>query len=165
MVERASLGSVVIASASVVSSASAVVEASVTTAVVSESAVIPSTTVAALAATAGSGLFAAVADRTACKVGIVAFRTGPIVVGWLATAASVAIVEAAVSASVVSVPAIVPAASAVVEASVSATVVSLAAMVSSVASAAVLTPFLSLFSGLFLGSNGHRDADQSVHVE
>ena len=164
MVERASLGSVVIASASVVSSASAVVEASVTTAVVSESAVIPSTTVAALAATAGSGLFAAVADRTACKVGIVAFRTGPIVVGWLAPAA-LSVVEASVSTSIVSVPAIVPAASAVVEASVSATVVSLAAMVSSVASAAVLTPFLSLFSGLFLGSNGHRDADQSVHVE
>ena len=137
VVERASLGSAVVPTASVVTTSLPIIEASISTTIVSESSVVPSTTVVALAATAGSGLFAAVADRAAGKVGIVAFRAGPIVEGWLASAA-LTVVVASVSASVVSRPTVV---------------------------APALTAILSLFGRLFLGSNGHRDADQGVHVE
>tara|TARA_B100000683_G_scaffold277302_1_gene335066 strand:- start:7385 stop:7603 length:219 start_codon:yes stop_codon:yes gene_type:complete len=70
------------------------------------------------------------------------------------------VVEASVSTSVVSVTAIVTSALAIVEASISASVVSRPSVV-----APVLTSILPLFGGLFLGSNGHRDADQGVHVE
>ncbi len=144
VVEATSLGPAVVSTAPVVASALAVVEASVSTTVVFEPAVVSATTVAALPATAGPRFFAAVADGAAGKVGIVAFRAGPIVVGWLAPAA-LAVVESSISASVVSVPTVVPSALAVV--------------------AAVLASILSLLSGLFLGSNGHRDADQGVHVK
>ena len=188
VVERASLGSAVVSTAPVVASALAVVEAPVSTTVVSESAVVSATTVAALPATAGPRFFAAVADGAAGKVGIVAFRAGPIVVSRLASAAlavvklsisasvvsvpavvpsALTVVESSISASVVSVPAVVPSALAVVEALVTASVVSVPAVVPAVLAvvAAVLASILSLLSGLFLGSNGHRDADQGVHVK
>ena len=188
VVERASLGSAVVSTAPVVASALAVVEAPVSTTVVSESAVVSATTVAALPATAGPRFFAAVADGAAGKVGIVAFRAGPIVVSRLASAA-LAVVKLSISASVVSVPAVVPSALTVVESSISASVVSVPAVVPSALAvvealvptsvvsvpavvpavlavvAAVLASILSLLSGLFLGSNGHRDADQGVHVK
>ncbi|MEC7626208.1 MAG: hypothetical protein VX422_04610 [Candidatus Thermoplasmatota archaeon] len=109
--------------------------------------------VVALAA-AGPWGFAPVADRASGEIGVVALRAGPVVEGSL----------------VVSMPVVPATLTALVKASVATSIASETLPVSStltsiIAPTVSVSTVITLFSGLFLGSDRHGHTDEGVHVE
>ena len=161
--------SAVVVSPTTVVSESTVVVSSTT--VVSESTVVvSSTTVGAISSTAStaparSRCFASIADISEGEIGVLALRTGPIVIVERATLLSLSTTVASES-TVVTTSSVVSESTVVISPSPVITPTSLVApAISSVATSGSVSSVATLLLGLLLCTNRHAHTDEGVHVE